>query len=138
MFKEIKYLFFVIVIFFFIFFTVRFYFSDENLKKSYRSISQLDEKIKESEKDLIMLNNNTDNIIEFVEIAGSSPTRYEIKFTPKNSSLSKSMEKGTFIIKPTSVKFDFTTKKKRGVMIRSGVSKKSKKQTSPFLFRSKE
>ncbi len=53
--------------FFFIFFTVRFYFSDENLKKSYRSISQLDEKIKESEKHLIMLNNNTDNIIEFVE-----------------------------------------------------------------------
>jgi len=67
MFKEIKYLFFVIVIFFFIFFTVRFYFLDENLKKSYRSISQLDEKIKESEKHLIMLNNNTDNIIEFVE-----------------------------------------------------------------------
>lgn len=67
MFKEIKYLFFVIVIFFFIFFTVRFYFSDDNLKKSYRSISQLDEKIKESEKDLILLNNNTDNIIEFVE-----------------------------------------------------------------------
>ena len=67
MFKEIKYLFFVIIIFFFVFLTVRFYFSDENFKKSYRSISQLDEKIKESEKDLIMLNNNTDNIIEFVE-----------------------------------------------------------------------
>ena len=67
MFKEIKYLFFVIIIFFFVFLTVRFYFSDENFKKSYRSISQLDERIKESEKDLIMLNNNTDNIIEFVE-----------------------------------------------------------------------
>ena len=67
MFKEIKYLFFVIIIFFFDFLTVRFYFSDENFKKSYRSISQLDQKIKESEKNLIMLNNNTDNIIEFVE-----------------------------------------------------------------------
>ena len=67
MFKEIKYLFFVIIIFFFVFLTVRFYFSDENFKKSYRSISQLDEKINESEKDLILLNNNTDNIIEFVE-----------------------------------------------------------------------
>ena len=65
--KRNKIFIFVIVIFFFIFFTVRFYFSDENFKKSYRSISQLDEKIKESEKDLIMLNNNTDNIIEFVE-----------------------------------------------------------------------
>ena len=67
MFKEIKYLFFVIVIFFFIFFTVRFYFSDENLKKSYRSISQLDKKIKDSEDDLLLLKNNTENIIEFVE-----------------------------------------------------------------------
>ena len=32
MIKELKYLFFLIVIFFFIFFTVRFYFSDENIK----------------------------------------------------------------------------------------------------------
>ena len=67
MIKELKYLFFIIVIFFFIFFTVRFYFSDENYKNSYRSISQLDKKIKDSEKDLILLKNNTENIIEFVE-----------------------------------------------------------------------
>ncbi len=74
MFKEVKYLFFVIVIFFFIFFTVRFYFSDENYKNSYRSISILDEKIKESEKDLILLKNNTDNIIEFVEYKNHKKT----------------------------------------------------------------
>ena len=45
MIKELKYLFYIIVIFFFIFFTARYYFSDENYKKSYRSISLLDEKI---------------------------------------------------------------------------------------------
>ena len=67
MIKELKYLFFLLVIFFFIFFTVRFYFSDENIRKSYRSTSLLDEKIKESENNLILLKNNTENIIEFVE-----------------------------------------------------------------------
>ena len=67
MIKELKYLFFVLVIFFFIFFTVRFYFSDENMRKSYRSTSLLEEKIKESENNLILLKNDTENIIEFVE-----------------------------------------------------------------------
>ena len=67
MFKELKYVFYLLIIFFFIFFVSRFYFSDENKKNSYRSISQLDQKIKESENDLILLENNTENIIEFVE-----------------------------------------------------------------------
>ncbi len=67
MIKELKNLFYIIVIFFFIFFTTRYYFSDENYKNSYRSTSLLDEKIKEAEDDLIMLKNNTENIIEFVE-----------------------------------------------------------------------
>ena len=67
MIKELKYLFYIIVIFFFIFFIARYYFSDENYKNSYRSTSLLDEKIKESEGDLILLKNNTENIIEFVE-----------------------------------------------------------------------
>tara|TARA_B100001029_G_C14985679_1_gene408813 strand:- start:807 stop:1070 length:264 start_codon:yes stop_codon:yes gene_type:complete len=67
MIKELKYLFFILVIFFFIFFTVRFYFSNENMRKSYRSTSLLEEKIKESEDNLILLKNDTENIIEFVE-----------------------------------------------------------------------
>ena len=67
MIKELKYLFFLIVIFFFIFFSVRFYISDENIKKSYKSINLLDKKIKNSEKNILLLKNNTENIIEFVE-----------------------------------------------------------------------
>ena len=67
MIKELKYLFYIIIIFFFIFFNLRYYFSDVNLKKSYRSIILLDEKIKKSEKNLILLKNNTKNIIEKVE-----------------------------------------------------------------------
>ena len=74
MIKELKYLFFLLVIFFFIFFTVRFYFSDENIRKSYRSTSLLDEKIKDSENNLILLKNNTENIIEFVEYKNNKKT----------------------------------------------------------------
>ena len=55
MIKELKYLFFLLVIFFFIFFSVRFYFSDENIKNSYRSTSLLDKKIKETENNLVLL-----------------------------------------------------------------------------------
>ena len=75
MIKELKYLFYLIVIFFFIFFKVRFYFSDENYKNSYRSISQLDKKIKDSEDDLLLLKNNTENIIEFVEFKNNNKTK---------------------------------------------------------------
>ena len=75
MIKELKYLFYIIVLFFFIFFIARYYFSDENYKKSYRSTSLLDEKIKEAENDLILLKNDTENIIEFVEYKNDKKTK---------------------------------------------------------------
>jgi len=75
MIKEFKYLFFLLVIFFFIFFTARFYFSDEIKRKLYRSTSLLDEKIKESENNLILLKNDTENIIEFVEYKNNNKTK---------------------------------------------------------------
>ena len=67
MLKEIKYLIFIVIITLFIFFTGKYYFSDENIKKSYRSLSSIDEKINIIEKDLILLENDTENIIEYVE-----------------------------------------------------------------------
>ena len=47
---------------------MRYYVSDENQKNSYRSINLLDKKIKNLEKNLVLLKNNTQNIIEKVEI----------------------------------------------------------------------
>ncbi len=47
---------------------MRYYFSDENKKNAYRSINLLDKKIKNLEKNLVLLKNNTQNIIEKVEI----------------------------------------------------------------------
>ena len=74
MFKEFKYLLFLIVIFFFNFFTVRYYFSDENKKKSYRSFNQIDKKLEVSTKDLIILESDTENIIDFVEYKNNKKT----------------------------------------------------------------
>ena len=67
MLKEIKYLIFIVAILVFIFFTGRYYFSDEYLKKSYRSYKNNDEKIKVYSKNLPVLENDTQNIIEYVK-----------------------------------------------------------------------
>ena len=67
MLKEIKYLFFIIIIILFLFFTGKYYFSDENIKKSYRSYKNIDEKIKIYSKDLPLLENDTQNVIEYVK-----------------------------------------------------------------------
>jgi hypothetical protein len=69
MFKEIKNLIFVLVILAFIFFTGRYYFSDENIKKSHRSYNNIDKKINAFSKSLPLLENNTIDIIEY-----SNPT----------------------------------------------------------------
>ena len=67
MFKEIRFLIYVIVIIFFIFFTTKYYFSDTNKKKSFRALSQIDEKIKIYADKLPVLEDDTKNIIEYVE-----------------------------------------------------------------------
>ncbi len=67
MLKEIKYLIFIIVISVFIFFTGRYYFSDENLKNSYRSYKNNDEKMKQYSENLPILENDTQDIIEYVK-----------------------------------------------------------------------
>ena len=67
MLKEIKYLIFIVIIGLFFFLTGKYYFSDENIKKSYRSYKNIDEKIKVYSKDLPILKNDTQNVIEYVK-----------------------------------------------------------------------
>ena len=67
MLKEIKYLIFIIIILLFIFLTGKYYFSDENIKKSYRSYKNIDEKIKIYSKKLPILENDTHDSIEYVK-----------------------------------------------------------------------
>ena len=67
MIKELKYVFYIIIIFFFIFFISRYYFSDEYKKKSYRSLNLVEDKINIFSKNLITLESDTNDIIEYVE-----------------------------------------------------------------------
>ena len=67
MLKEIKYLIFIVIITLFIFFTGKYYFSDENIKKSYRSYKNINKKIKIYSKELPILENDTKDVIEYVK-----------------------------------------------------------------------
>ena len=67
MLKEIKYLIFIVIISLFLFFTGKYYFSDENIKNSYKSYKNIDEKVKIYSKNLPLLKNDTENIIEYVK-----------------------------------------------------------------------
>mgnify|MGYP001479901575 FL=1 len=66
MIKEIKYLIFTIIIFIFLFFTARYYFSDNNIKKSYRSLTNINNKINLYAENKPILENNTNDIIEYI------------------------------------------------------------------------
>ena len=67
MLKEFKYLIFLFVISLFIFFTLRYYFSDTNKKISYRSLNNINEQITTYSKKLPILEDDTKNIIEYIE-----------------------------------------------------------------------
>ena len=67
MFKEIKYLVFIFIIFLFLLLTGKYYFSDTNKKKSYRSLNSINEKIIIYSKKLPILEDDTKNIIEYTE-----------------------------------------------------------------------
>ena len=67
MLKEIKYLIFIAIITLFLFFTGKYYFSNENIRNSYRSYKNIDQKIKDYSKNLPILKNDTENVIEYVK-----------------------------------------------------------------------
>ena len=67
MYKEIKYLFFIILIFLFLFFIGKYYFSDANKKKSYRSLNNIDSKISYYVKKLPILEDDSKNVVEYIK-----------------------------------------------------------------------
>ena len=76
MFKEIKYSIFLIVIFIFIFFTGKHYFSDANKKNSFRSLNNIDQKINLYSQNLPILKNDTQNIIDYVKNTKNKKKKY--------------------------------------------------------------
>ena len=76
MLKEIKNLIFILIISIFIFLTCRYYFSDVNKKNSYRSLKSIDLKIKKYAKNLPLLEDNTADIIEYVEQSNNKKKKF--------------------------------------------------------------
>ena len=67
MLKEIKYLIYILSIIIFSFAIGKYYFSDDNKKKSFRSLKNIEKKIDIFAEKLPVLENDTKNIIEYVE-----------------------------------------------------------------------
>jgi len=67
MIKEIKYLFFVFVIFFSLLFILKYYFSEENKIITNKVVNQVKTNVKFNEDKLILLENDSENIIEYVD-----------------------------------------------------------------------
>ena len=67
MLKELKYLLHLLTIFIFFFILIKFYLSDSYEKKLYRSLNNYDEVIKKYSKNLPLMENDTQNVIEYVD-----------------------------------------------------------------------
>tara|TARA_B110000008_G_C16614189_1_gene421707 strand:- start:14 stop:274 length:261 start_codon:yes stop_codon:yes gene_type:complete len=78
MINELKNLFYILIIFIFIFFTGKYYFSDSYKKKSYRTINLVKKDINKENIDLKILKSDTDNVIE--AIANKSEKKRKFKF----------------------------------------------------------
>jgi hypothetical protein len=67
MLKELKYLLYLLAITLFLFLSLKYYFSEDNKKNSYRSYKQVDEKIIIYSQNIILLKSDTVDIVEYVE-----------------------------------------------------------------------
>ena len=67
MLKELKYFLYTITIIVFIFFVLNYYFSDKNIKNSYRSTKIFDSKVIKYTNTLQILESDTENIVEYAE-----------------------------------------------------------------------
>ena len=76
MIKELKNLFYILFVFLILFFTLKYYFSDNYKKKSFRAMQLIDKKIDIFSNKLILLNNNTRDIVEYVEKKNDNKKNY--------------------------------------------------------------
>ena len=76
MIKELKNLFYILFVFLILFFTLKYYFSDNYKKKSFRAMQLIDKKIDIFSNKLILLNNDTSDIVEYVEKKNDNKKNY--------------------------------------------------------------
>ena len=66
MLKEIKYFTFFFIIFLFIFFSIRFYTSDENIKKTFINLNNINNDLSTNNQNLPLVSNDTEDIIKYL------------------------------------------------------------------------
>ena len=66
MIKEIKYFIFFLATILFIFFSIKYYISDQNIKKTFRNLSLIDENINSYEKKIIIIPSDTNDIVVYL------------------------------------------------------------------------
>ena len=76
MIKELKNLFYILFVFLILFFTLKYYFSDNYKKKSFRAMQLIDKKIDIFSNKLILLNTDTRDIVEYVEKKNDNKKNY--------------------------------------------------------------
>ena len=80
MIREIKYLFYLIMLTVFVYLVVNYYFSDYNEKKSYRNISNFLDNSNSKNINVPLIKSDTKNIIEYTDKSDESINTNQRKF----------------------------------------------------------
>ena len=86
MLKEIKYSIFFFLICLFLFLVLKYYFSDDYKKKSYRSLDNVNERIIKYSNNLPVLESDTKNFIEYVDQNKNKKKKYNFWNSLNNDS----------------------------------------------------
>ena len=80
MLKEVKYVVYLLTIFFFIFFVIKFYFSENNIKWSNKVILQYQNKLDKKFINLPIIKDDTNDIIEYTNEIEDFKNKKQRKF----------------------------------------------------------
>ena len=80
MFKEAKYVLYLLTIFFFIFFVIKFYLSENNIKRSNRIILQYQNELDNKFINLPIIKDDTNNVIEYTNEIEEFKNKKQRKF----------------------------------------------------------
>ena len=80
MLKEIKYVVYLFTIFFFIFFVIKFYISENNIKRSNKVILQYQNELDKKFNNLPIIKDDTNNIIEYTNEIEEFKNKKQRKF----------------------------------------------------------
>ena len=80
MLKEVKYVVYLLTIFFFIFFNINYYLSENNIKRSNKVILQHQNELDNKFSDLPIIKSDTNNIIEYTNEIEKFKNKKQRKF----------------------------------------------------------